>query len=139
MSDTSSALKAAREVSADTLAPEKYRRASEAYFRAQNEYRMKNFVIAEDYARRAKMLAEEAEFEALNQGSSRNSLLPPEVLVGPPAPSTYTPPAGELATEAMKRPISPSNPNGGGAASGSSSGTSTSPTSTSPTAPTFSP
>jgi hypothetical protein len=103
MSDTSAALRAAKEVSADTLAPELYRRATDAYFRAQNEYRMKNFAIAEDYANRAKRLAEEAEFEALKQGSNRTSLLPPEEPVAPPPPSEIAPPRGELATEAMKR------------------------------------
>lgn len=113
MSDTAAALKAAREVSADTLAPEKYRQATEAFLRAQNEYRFKNFLIAEDFALRAKKWAEESEFLALNQGSSRNSLLPPDVPMGPPAPSSYEPPQGELATEAMKRPaVAP-----GGAAS----------------------
>jgi hypothetical protein len=103
MSDTSAALRAAKEVSADTLAPELYRRATDAYFRAQNEYRLKNFAIAEDFANRAKRLAEEAEFEALKQGSNRTSLLPPEEPVAPPPPSEIGPPRGELATEAMKR------------------------------------
>jgi hypothetical protein len=103
MSDTSAAIKAAREVSADSLAPEKFRLANEAFFRAQNEYRLKNFEIAEDHAKRAKRLAEEAEFDALRQGSARASLLPPEIPVGPPPPSTYVPPEGQLATEVMKK------------------------------------
>ncbi len=134
MSNTSAALKAAREVNADSLAPEKYRLATEAYFRAQNEYRMKNFQIAEDYARRAIKLAEESEFDALRQGSSRVSLLPPEIPVAPPAPSTITPPSGELATEAMKReaqgPITPAGSPGIGSGSGAQRPT---------TAPNFSP
>lgn len=114
MSDTSAALKAAREVSADSLAPEKYRLANEAFFRAQNEYRLKNFEIAESHAKRAKRLAEEAEFDSLRQGSARASLLPPEVPVGPPPPSTYVQPEGQLATEVMRREsIAPS---GGGTA-----------------------
>ena len=77
MSETGAALKAAREVSADSLAPEKFRLANEAYFRAQNEYRLKNFAVAEKYARRARRLAEASEFDALRQGSARTSLLPP--------------------------------------------------------------
>jgi hypothetical protein len=103
MSDTSAALRAAKEVSADTLAPELYRRATDAYFRATNEYRMKNFAIAEDFAKRAKRLAEEAEYEALKQGSNRTSLLPPEEPTAPPPPSEVLAPREELATEAMKR------------------------------------
>ncbi len=120
MSDTAAALRAAREVSADSLAPEKYRRATEAFFKAQNEYRMKNFQIAEDFAAKAKRLAEESEFDALRQGSSRTSLLPPEVPVPPPEPSTIEPPVGELATEVMKRPAggSPSTGTGGGSGPG---------------------
>ena len=118
MSDTASALKAAREVSADSLAPEKFRLANEAYFRAQNEYRLKNFAIAEKYAKRARRLAEESEFDALRQGSSRTSLLPPDVPVGPPPPSTYEAPPGQLATEAMKNnQISPVQNGGSGAPS----------------------
>ena len=119
MSDTAAALKAAKEVSADTLAAEKYRRATEAYFKAQNEYRLKNFAIAEDHAKRAKRLAEDAEFDALRGGSNRTSLLPPEVPAGPPPPSTYEPPQGELATEVMKRGNTgaPSNPGAGSGAS----------------------
>lgn len=103
MSDTSAALKAAKEVRADSLAPDLYRRATDAFFRAQNEYRLKNFAIAETYAKRAKNLAEAAEFEALRQGSDRTSLLPPEEPVPPPPPSDIEPPQGQLATEAMRR------------------------------------
>jgi hypothetical protein len=127
MSETAAALKAAREVSADTLAPEKFRLANEAYFRAQNEYRLKNFAVAEKYARRARRLAEESEFDALRQGSARTSLLPPEIPAGPPAPSTYEEPQGQLATEAMKQQSTTPSPGSNG--SGASSGT----------APTFSP
>jgi hypothetical protein len=115
MSDTAAALKAAKEVSADTISAEKYRKASEAFFQAQNEYRLKNFVIAEKYALRAKRYAEEAEFDAMNQGSNRISLLPPEIPVAPPPPSTYVPPEGELATEVMRRGTVGGGTTGGGA------------------------
>lgn len=120
MSETAAALKAAREVSADSLAPEKFRLANEAYFRAQNEYRLKNFAVAEKYAKRARRLAEESEFDALRQGSSRTSLLPPDVPVGPPPPSTYEEPPGQLATEVMKQQSGAPAP---GSGSGASSGT----------------
>jgi len=132
MSDTSAALRAAKEVSADSLAPEKYRKATEAYFKAQNEYRMKNFRIAEDYALRAKILAEESEYDALKQGSSRTSLLPPEMPEPPPPPSTYSPPEGELASEVMKRQATGgssapqgTSQNGSGSGTGSGTGTTT--------------
>lgn len=121
MSDTAAALIAAREVSADSLAPEKFRLANEAFLRAQNEYRLKNFEIAEKYAKRAKRLAEESEFDSLRQGSNRTSLLPPEEPVGPPPPSTYEAPEGQLATEAAKQQsTTPGSPAGGGASSGTS-------------------
>lgn len=120
MSDTTAALKAAREVSADSLAPEKFRLANEAFLRAQNEYRLKNFEMAEKYAKRAKRLAEESEFDALRQGSNRASLLPPEEPVGPPPPSTYEAPEGQLATEAIKQQNAAPPASGG---SGASSGT----------------
>ncbi len=116
MSDTAAALRAAREVSADSLAPEKFRLAGEAYFRAQNEYRLKNFEIAEKYAKRAQRLAEESEFDALRQGSARTSLLPPEVPAAAPPPSTYEEPKGQLATEAMKNPTPSQAPSSGSGA-----------------------
>ena len=117
MSDTVAALRAAKEVGADTLAPEKYRKATESYFRAQNEYRLKNFKIAEDFARRAKRYAEESEFDALKQGSARTSLLPPEEPTGPPPPSTVEPTPGELASEVMKRQTNGPTTTGGSGAS----------------------
>jgi len=76
MSETAAAMKAAKEVNADTVAPQLYQRANEAYFRAQNEYRMKNFNVARDYAEKAKRLAEEAEFESLRRGIARTSMTP---------------------------------------------------------------
>jgi len=89
MADTSAALKAAKEVGADSMTPELYRRANEAYFRARNEYRMKNFDIARDYALRAKKLAEEAEYESLRLGATRSSMTPSEE---PTSPNTTAEP-----------------------------------------------
>lgn len=95
MADTSAALKAAKEVGADTTTPELFRRANEAYFRARNEYRMKNFKLAKEYALRAKKLAEEAEFESLRLGATRNSMTPSEDLSAPPPPAyDYPTPTG---------------------------------------------
>lgn len=94
MSDTAAALKAAKEVSADTLTPEVYRRATEAYFKARNEYRMKNFKVSLDYALKAKKLAETAEFESLRLGATRNSMTHSDENLSPPPPSQYPQPTG---------------------------------------------
>lgn len=120
MSDAAAALKAAKEVSADTLAPELFRKANEAYFRARNEYQMKNFVVAQEYILRAKRLAEDAEFEALRQGAQRSSVQPPEEPPPPPEPSTLSTPTG---TPAFLMPAEgsgtpPSTGNGSGGATG---------------------
>lgn len=96
MSETAAALKAAKEVNADTVTPELFQRANEAFFRAQNEYRMKNFNIARDYAAQAKRLAEEAEFEALRRGTARTSMTPGDDSNSGPSsqPYAYPTPTG---------------------------------------------
>jgi len=95
MSDTAAALKAAKEVNADTLSAETYRKAAEAYLRAQNEYKLKNFNIALEHALEAKNLAEEAEFEALQKGATRTSLISLEDPVPTPTiPYDYPTPTG---------------------------------------------
>ena len=71
MSDTVSAIRAAKEVQADTLAPELYRQASEWFFRAKREYKFKNFKEAREYARKSRLFAEEAEFIAIHGGGNR--------------------------------------------------------------------
>jgi len=60
MSDTVSALRAAREVQADVLAPELYRQANEWFFKAKHEYRIKNFADARAYASKARRFAEQS-------------------------------------------------------------------------------
>lgn len=85
MADTVAALKAAREVGADSVAPELYRQAVEAYTKARNEYRFKNFASAKIAALRSKRLAEEAEYQAVLQGANRSSLIPVEEPPPPPA------------------------------------------------------
>src|SRR5690348_3640000 len=64
MSDATAAIRAAKEVQADTLAPEYYRQSNEWFFRAKHEYKFKNFKLAKEYADKARYLAEQAEFEA---------------------------------------------------------------------------
>lgn len=88
MSNTAAAIQAAKEVSADTLAPEYFRQAREWFFRARREYRFKNFKEAQDFAKRARIYAERAEFEALRNGADRNAA-PPDPFdnsVQPPPP-----------------------------------------------------
>jgi hypothetical protein len=76
MSDTSAALRAAKEVQADTLAPELFREANEWFLRARNEYKFKNFEQAKAYAVRARHLAEQAEFETIRSGGTRSESPP---------------------------------------------------------------
>jgi hypothetical protein len=71
MSDCSVAIRAAKEVQADVLAPELYRQAMEMFFRARKDYKFKNFLLAREYAEKAKKLAEQAEFEAIRSGGNR--------------------------------------------------------------------
>lgn len=98
LADAKAALKAAKEVGADSAVPAIFLEASEAYFKAERNYQLKNFAIAKDYAIRCRVLAEEAEFEALKLGKNRSSLnvdeLPPQTSppesyeVDKPMPST---------------------------------------------------
>jgi hypothetical protein len=76
MSDTEAALRAAKEVQADTLAPELYRQANEWWFHARKEYRFKNFALAQEDAIKARRFAEQAEFEALRNGGNRTDVAP---------------------------------------------------------------
>jgi hypothetical protein len=90
MSDTTAAIKAAREVQADTLAPELFRKANETFIQAKREYKYKNFALALEYAEKARAYAEEAEFEALRGGASREAINEtPEVSSPSPSPTPY--------------------------------------------------
>lgn len=80
MSDASAALKAAREAQADVLAPELYRQANDWWFKARQEYKFKQFHYAEDFAEKARLYAEQAEYSAIQQGATRQDLGPPEAL-----------------------------------------------------------
>jgi hypothetical protein len=74
MSDTATALRAAKQVQADSLAPELYRQSYEYFLLARNEYRFKNFELARRYASKSRRLAEQAEFEAVRNGAQRKPL-----------------------------------------------------------------
>jgi hypothetical protein len=99
MSDTTAAIRAAKEVQADTLAPELYRQATEWFFKARKEYNFKNFQLAQDYALKARHFAENAEFEALRNGGNRSDVAPPDQAAQgqnpEPAPSPYAYPTPE--------------------------------------------
>jgi hypothetical protein len=100
MSDTSAAIRSAREVQADSLAPDLFREANEWFTRARREYRFKNFKLAYDFANKARNLAEKAEFEALRKGAVRTEIAPPPEEVGPsPSPYAYPTPEGTPADE----------------------------------------
>jgi hypothetical protein len=88
MSDNAAALRAAREVQADTLAPELYRQATEWWLKAKREYKFKNFLEARQYSEKSRRLAEQAEFEAIRSGGNRTSDAIPDQkeVQAPPAP-----------------------------------------------------
>lgn len=83
-SDARAALLAAREVKAESLAPELFRQAQEWMEKGESEYQFKNF----DEARRAfdvsRFFAEKAEFEVLVNGGTRTSIAPPPQFDEPP-------------------------------------------------------
>jgi hypothetical protein len=91
MSDTEAALRAAKEVQADTLAPELYRQANEWFFKSRNEYRFKNFANAKDYAIRSRRFAEQAEFEALRNGGNRTDVAPVDQAIQTPSTAAGAP------------------------------------------------
>lgn len=99
MSDTAAAIRAAREVQADIRAPELFRQANEWFFRSRQEYKLKNFKEAANYAHRARRFAEEAEYEALNSGATR--------VTAPPDPFSET---GTKNTEVKPAPMAPPPP-----------------------------
>jgi hypothetical protein len=70
MSNAEAALKAAKDLSADSLTPEIYRSASDAYFKAKRDYHLKDFNNARKHALQATRLAEQAEFEAYRLGGA---------------------------------------------------------------------
>lgn len=100
MSNTSSAIRAAKEVQADTLAPELYRQSREWFFKAQQEYKLKNFKNAKEYANTARRFAEEAELEALKNNGVRNS----EAQIVDPLSDAANAPGGNMPTQAPPPP-----------------------------------
>ena len=86
MSDTVAAIRAAREVQADILAPELFRQSTEWFIKAKREYRFKNFRDAKIFADRSRKFAEHAEFESRKSGGTPGdaSGVDPTAEVAPP-------------------------------------------------------
>ena len=82
MSNAEVAIKAAKDLNADSLAPELYRKSMDAYYKAKREYKIKNFEDARKFAITATKLAEKAEYKAYTLGGATpeasQKLLPPE-------------------------------------------------------------
>lgn len=70
MSYADSALRAARDLHADSLSAELFRAATEVYSNAKREYRLKNFDTARKYALKSMRLSERAEFDAYLKGGA---------------------------------------------------------------------
>lgn len=100
MSNMEVALKAAKEVSADTLAPELYRSALEKSLIARKEYRFKNFLQARKLANDARTIAEKAEYESIRNGAKRE-IAPEDPLAEP----SYAP--EQTATPSVESPAPP--------------------------------
>jgi hypothetical protein len=103
MSNMEVSIRAAKEVNADTLAPELYRMSNEVGLQARQAYRLKNFKAAKKLADEARNYAERAEFEAIRNGAKRD-LVPNDPLADP----TYAPvPISTPATDAGVPPPPP--------------------------------
>jgi hypothetical protein len=104
MSDTAAAMKAAKDAQADIIAPVLYREANEWWQQAKTEYKYKNFEEAEEYAIKARKLAEQAEFEVLKNPGQHDA--PPPEATTPPEPAStsypYPSPTGTPYERAMQ-------------------------------------
>ena len=92
MSNMEVAIRAAKEVNGDVLAPELYRMAQETSLKARRDYRLKNFQEAKSFADQARIYAERAEFESIRNGGKREAI-PQDPLAEPssPAPDVQVP------------------------------------------------
>lgn len=97
------AIRAAKEVGADTLAPELFRMASEKGLEARREFRVKNFKEAKELAEKSRIYAERAEFESIKNGGKRE-VLPADPLSEP----SYAPEEIQPASpDEEKKPAAP--------------------------------
>lgn len=89
------AIRAAKEVGADVLAPELYRNSLERGQLARKEYKFKNFQQAKALADQARVYAEKAEYESIRNGGKREAV-PQDPLSDPSyVPEQIAPPAGD--------------------------------------------
>jgi hypothetical protein len=70
MTNADLAIKAAKEVNADTLSPTYFRRAVDLYAKAKYEYGLKNFYQAKKLANAARKFAEQSEFISYKAGGA---------------------------------------------------------------------
>ncbi len=98
------AIRAAKEVGADNLAPDLYRNAIEQGLIARKEFRFKNFENAKKAADLSREFAEKAEFESIRNGGKREALP-----VDPFADPSYAP-----EPESTPQPTDPSLLNSSG-------------------------
>ena len=115
MAQTGSALRAAKEVQADTLSPEYFRQAKEWFFRARHEYQFKNFKLAKEYADRARYFAEHAEYDSVRNGGSRAAQVPsdsqpPPDLIGGGGGGNDPQSSGDIPPDASGHGRGPSEP-----------------------------
>lgn len=112
MSDTAAALRAAREAQADTLSPELYREANDWWLKARQEYKFKNFGLAEEFAEKARVSAEQAEYNAIKQGAARIDISAPDEPEPslPANPDAYETPTGRPVESFTNPDPSGSNP-----------------------------
>lgn len=103
MSDAGAAIHAAKEIEADKLAPELFRKATETYQNAKREYRLKNFKEARELAIKARTYAEKSEFLSMQSGGVRQG--------PPPDPLENQPPPPDRSGEYEKQTGTPFNPN----------------------------
>lgn len=74
MSNAESAIRAAKNLHADTLTPDLFRAATDSYYKAKKEYRLKNFDLSEKLAFKARKYAEKAEFQAYLKGGAQSEV-----------------------------------------------------------------
>ncbi len=104
MSDTNAAIRAAREVQANIYAPDLFRQSNEWFFKARQQYKIKNFDLAKTYARRARYLAEQAEIDSISNGGNRSEAYPEDKApVSAPSPEPYPSPEATPAEVYEKR------------------------------------
>ncbi len=87
------AVKAAQKSKADTLAPDLFRRAENYYLRAKKDYKEGYFDQCKENANSARILAEQAEFKALQKSTKRATSSGSE-LDGASVPISPTQPSG---------------------------------------------